>query len=244
MRKGGWEEQNWREREEKGESCWGRCKASAYKVAIRGKVALCEARGTSVPITQHTKDWVGGVGCTGKRPRSPTWAGPHQTPQAELHGPIWGFQHYSSLAFEKARQEFTLWATHGLEQESDLRAWRSWKPPPPPAPCLKHLSGRGLLNGTCRTVISELLQFKIMDGWATVWEKIYTGDGRETPSIPFLTSALYMFSRNCVLWENAVLSEVFETCMIRSYAFPSACQNCILSVSSDDHALQRETQRP
>lgn len=49
--------ENWRGSEEKGErgSCWGRWKLSTYKVAIRGKVALCEARGTSVPITAAHK---------------------------------------------------------------------------------------------------------------------------------------------------------------------------------------------
>lgn len=50
------------ERKEKGENCWGRCKPFAYKVAIRGKVALCEARGTSVPITAAHKRM---RGCSG-----------------------------------------------------------------------------------------------------------------------------------------------------------------------------------
>lgn len=129
-----------REKEEKEEGCWGRCKPSTYKVAIRVKVALCEAWGTSVPITEAHKrrgvgaGWRGLVcgGMQGKRLWSPTQAGPHQTPQAELHGPIWGFQHCFSLAFENTRQELTQWVTHGLKQESDLRGRKKWKPPPSP----------------------------------------------------------------------------------------------------------------
>lgn len=72
--------------------------------------------------TQKTEGvWRGG-------PRSPTWAGPHQTLRAELHGPIWGFQRRSSLAFEKARQELARRVTRGSEREGDLRARRRWKP--------------------------------------------------------------------------------------------------------------------
>ena len=48
---------HWRER-----GLPGRCKLHAYKVAIRGKVALCETRGTSVPITARTKARGGGGG--------------------------------------------------------------------------------------------------------------------------------------------------------------------------------------
>ena len=228
-KKGGGE--NWRGSEEKGESgsCWGRWKLSAYKVAIRGKVALCEARGTSVPITAaHKRPGGEGGGEAGERPRSPTWAGPHQTPQAELHGPIWGFQRCSSLAFEKARQEPAQWVTHGSELESDLRAWRRWKAPSPhptpahppthPTPGLKHLSGGGLLNGTCCGVISTLPRLQLSDDYGGIELRLHF--------LLLIKVVIRSERKHCILSIG-----LFQTYMTPPCAPPSNCHKCTLRAS-------------
>lgn len=158
----GWGEGNW-------ESCWGRCKPSTYKVAIRGKAALCEARGTSVPITAAHKR-LEGRGRGGERktmvsnmsrasPDTTGWiAWPNLRLSAVLVISIW----------KKARQEFTHRVTRGLERESDLRAHRSWKPMHS-RPSLKHLSAGGLFSGTWCTVASYRQQCS--SGLWMVWRK-------------------------------------------------------------------------
>lgn len=113
-------------------------------------MALCEARGTSVPITTAHKRL--GTGGWRKNHSSLHEQGPTKHHTLYFNGPIWGFQSCTSLAFEKARQEPAQWVTRGLEEESDLRGWRrrrSPPPPPPPQPAPYTFSGTCLFSGRC-----------------------------------------------------------------------------------------------
>lgn len=172
----------------------------------------------------------------GERPRSPTWAGPHQTPHAGFEWPNLRLSALLVISIWKSEAGASSVSNSWVGAGEWLKSLEEVEAPTPPSPMPYALSGKGLLNGSCCGVISTWSLLKIMDDNAIIRE------GKEWGNWTHYCREMAMIAADitvCQNWndslkESIIISGALRTYMMLIYAFPSACHNCILSESNHE----------